>query len=602
MKRFLSVIIIVITIISCTREDRVSYNIAGSKQLTSEAARVILEQKVKALKLTRFSKLAKTKSSLTDYLTIDWKNSTATESSSCFIIQVPIKTQLKIQVSSYAGIGHFHYNIHKTNIASYIVVQKHKQADYTRIFVMTDVGLADLNGYKYFSTADGKYLAAYKYNNGKRKPVRMEGGGFRTDSSGNDIKYCGFSIMVPSKVLSKGGDGGLTSGEDNNCICGGVFIDGYCNLCGMGLLDEIIVSEEPCPFCGYYVCRCCESCGAYPCICLEHNDYCPICNNDPCICDLFRCPYCHELFCNGECQSNNGGDSDDGNEPENKSDSTLFTLALSINNDNWGSVTGDGVYPANTNVSISAMPAYGYSFGGWSSDGILEAITAAYHFNITSDRCLRANFNVRNSPCDLIFRNYIANIRLDSLSSFIRNLYSSVEHCELVTENDFIFYREGEEKGISFNASDYNFRFIEITHTHTEGEIPIISPGDFIALWKLCKYNKFVEGGKFVVTTDEADMSVEICDLDSFVSFGNSYFSKENFEDLTYNSINLLSGNNASMHDINYINNAMLYYLQTIPGINIFFKINIAEDHWRKVELSTINGRDTISFSNCITI
>lgn len=35
MRGFLSVIIIVITIISCTREDRVSYNIAGSKQLNA---------------------------------------------------------------------------------------------------------------------------------------------------------------------------------------------------------------------------------------------------------------------------------------------------------------------------------------------------------------------------------------------------------------------------------------------------------------------------------------------------------------------------------------------------------------------------------------
>ena len=65
-----------------------------------------------------------------------------------------------------------------------------------------------------------------------------------------------------------------------------------------------------------------------------------------------------------------------------------FEVAVNANNEDYGTVTGDGVYEYNTTVQLTATANEGYRFKGW-SDGVMDA---SREITVTKDIDITANF------------------------------------------------------------------------------------------------------------------------------------------------------------------------------------------------------------------
>ncbi|MCM1042031.1 MAG: leucine-rich repeat domain-containing protein [Bacteroides sp.] len=75
-------------------------------------------------------------------------------------------------------------------------------------------------------------------------------------------------------------------------------------------------------------------------------------------------------------------------------DVETFTVTLSANNNDWGrvSISGDGTYEKDEEVTITATPNKGYRFVNWTKDGEEFSTEAVYTFAVTEDMELAANF------------------------------------------------------------------------------------------------------------------------------------------------------------------------------------------------------------------
>jgi hypothetical protein len=69
-------------------------------------------------------------------------------------------------------------------------------------------------------------------------------------------------------------------------------------------------------------------------------------------------------------------------------------VSFSVIANSCGSVTGhsSGLYPENTNIHLTAFPAYGYSFMGWKTGGTVISSDTAYNFILTGDTVITAVF------------------------------------------------------------------------------------------------------------------------------------------------------------------------------------------------------------------
>ena len=69
-----------------------------------------------------------------------------------------------------------------------------------------------------------------------------------------------------------------------------------------------------------------------------------------------------------------------------------YTVSLTANPTNGGSVTGAGTYIDGTQVTILATQNTGYKFVSWTENGNVVSTTSGYTFNISGNRNLVANF------------------------------------------------------------------------------------------------------------------------------------------------------------------------------------------------------------------
>lgn len=70
----------------------------------------------------------------------------------------------------------------------------------------------------------------------------------------------------------------------------------------------------------------------------------------------------------------------------------VYTVTASIDPAGSGTVTGAGKYQEGTEVTITATPAEGYTFGGWQEGGVTVSESAAYTFTVTGNRAFVAAF------------------------------------------------------------------------------------------------------------------------------------------------------------------------------------------------------------------
>ena len=74
-----------------------------------------------------------------------------------------------------------------------------------------------------------------------------------------------------------------------------------------------------------------------------------------------------------------------------------FFVQLASNNDDWGTVTGQGYYSANSTATIKATPNSGYFFDRWSDGNLLSTRS----ITVTQDTALTAYFYVDSSMLDI---------------------------------------------------------------------------------------------------------------------------------------------------------------------------------------------------------
>jgi hypothetical protein len=71
-----------------------------------------------------------------------------------------------------------------------------------------------------------------------------------------------------------------------------------------------------------------------------------------------------------------------------------FTISLSANPANAGSVSGAGTYDYGTSCTVTATPYQRYLFANWTENGTVVSTDQSYTFTVTANRTLVANFEI----------------------------------------------------------------------------------------------------------------------------------------------------------------------------------------------------------------
>jgi len=84
----------------------------------------------------------------------------------------------------------------------------------------------------------------------------------------------------------------------------------------------------------------------------------------------------------------------------------IYTIAITANIANAGTLTGGGAISYETNTSIAAIPASCYTFKNWTENGSTVSANANYSFTVNGNRSLVANFDKKRylislSPNDI---------------------------------------------------------------------------------------------------------------------------------------------------------------------------------------------------------
>ena len=80
---------------------------------------------------------------------------------------------------------------------------------------------------------------------------------------------------------------------------------------------------------------------------------------------------------------------------------TLYEVTASVNDENFGSVAGVGIYGYGEEVTLTATANEGYKFVNWTENDTVVSTEAEYSFVITGDRSLVANFVSTESISEL---------------------------------------------------------------------------------------------------------------------------------------------------------------------------------------------------------
>ena len=73
-----------------------------------------------------------------------------------------------------------------------------------------------------------------------------------------------------------------------------------------------------------------------------------------------------------------------------------YTINVSANPNNGGTVSGGGTYQQGQSCTVNATPNTGYTFTNWTENGNVVSTNASYTFTVTGDHTLVANFQVQS--------------------------------------------------------------------------------------------------------------------------------------------------------------------------------------------------------------
>lgn len=319
-------IMCILFVSSCTVENSL-VEMNDEKTFTLEQARANFENNAEDLKLVSFLKpqnldKARTKSDgETDWENIvpDWDNAVFGQKESSVAYMIPITLPGNLKAKFNLSFGRYRTYYHKDEtVKSYLVVEKRNNGTVKR-FLTTSIGDSGnrtssekpylytgsrrhFNGLFIVSSESGEAQLAYYYVNGRRFKMHISKGEGAHDhiNSPDNNGSVGF-VFRGSKPMTKGGDGGNSTGEDDMAYCYTCHqtttwvlgtINGVehlvCSQCGLPA-EEIGGGEL------YFFCSVCGNLESN-CICGNNNpdpnpdpdedQYCPVCGHllENCIC------------------------------------------------------------------------------------------------------------------------------------------------------------------------------------------------------------------------------------------------------------------------------------------------------------------------------
>ncbi|MCM1555846.1 MAG: InlB B-repeat-containing protein [Bacteroides sp.] len=145
-----------------------------------------------------------------------------------------------------------------------------------------------------------------------------------------------------------------------------------------------------------------------------------------------------------------------------------FTVSVSVNEADWGtaSISGDGTYEENEEVTITAVPEDGYRFVNWTKeDGSVFSTKANYMFEVTESLALTANFKKRAAQTENFTVSVSANNAAWGTASVSGDgTYEENEEVTItaVPEEGYRFVNWTEEDGSVFSTkANYMFEVTE---------------------------------------------------------------------------------------------------------------------------------------------
>ena len=124
-----------------------------------------------------------------------------------------------------------------------------------------------------------------------------------------------------------------------------------------------------------------------------------------------------------------------------------FTITVTSSNTEQGTVTGGGEFSYGQSCTVTATPAEGYMFTGWTMNGEMVSSAAEYTFNVTSNMDLVANFaeGTMIGDGEDATSNYLPSYNYYNYS-LTQQIYTSAELGGAGIITSIAFYNAGAEK------------------------------------------------------------------------------------------------------------------------------------------------------------
>lgn len=133
----------------------------------------------------------------------------------------------------------------------------------------------------------------------------------------------------------------------------------------------------------------------------------------------------------------------------------LFEIALKCNPEEGGFTSGDGIYEAGAQCTVTATANAGFTFTDWSENGIVVSNQANYTFTVNGNRTIMANFQA-------LPQNYLINVSVNPTNGGAVSgdgTYQQGQSCtlEATANNGYTFTNWTENGDVVYTNTNYTF-------------------------------------------------------------------------------------------------------------------------------------------------
>lgn len=130
----------------------------------------------------------------------------------------------------------------------------------------------------------------------------------------------------------------------------------------------------------------------------------------------------------------------------------VYTVSLSVNEPEYGTITSGGPVSAGVTITITATPAYGYKFAGWQENGEIVSEEMSYTFTVSGNRNLIALFIVKPNRLPTGYRE-LTYIQFGKTCWIYTGISVSMQSIRVIIDADFTVDTVDREYKYVFYAS-----------------------------------------------------------------------------------------------------------------------------------------------------